>query len=601
MAALHTLIDKATAPTLTADNWQFILDVCDQITSDPETETAKSVLLLKTKITSTKDANTILRSLSLLVAMAENCGSRMKQEIASKSFTQDCLIKKLLDKKLHITVKLRIVEVVQQLSQSFSNDPSLKPMKDAHDRIKLEFPQLVSIQQGPTVPAKEERTAQDKNKEDEELQRVLKLSLQEFENEQNLKKQYLNNKPLPETSKNFDGGAARADADADDDNDNNTNGEAPKSHEEQWQHSITRPESPPNSDDVETVATVSRVRALYDLISYEEDELSFKKGDVITVIESVYRDWWRGSLPNGKVGIFPLNYVTPIVNKSPRELKEEIELESKLLNVEHRKIDRLLALLSVEDILQVNEAEVTQLYNEIITSRNHLSSFIDKYSQRKEELGVLYGQLSSKVKAHHETLQNQHHSYSSPSWPGQNTGGQPYNHLPYPTNPSAIPLAGQNTGSYGQQQQQQQQPYHPHQPQQSFYTRPRQDTGYPLAQSNNGVGYSQNPGSNYSLQTPQPDYTPHPQTSFPLTQQPQSQSQPQPQQQQQQQQQYSGYSSQPPHEYTQQQQSYQSQPQFHSPQSSHGTLPMPAHSPYPAYGQDIQPQNTSYGFGNAQT
>ena len=58
------------------------------------------------------------------------------------------------------------------------------------------------------------------------------------------------------------------------------------------------PESPP----VETVATVSKVRALYDLVSYEPDELSFRKGDVITVIESVYRDWWRGSLPSGKLG-----------------------------------------------------------------------------------------------------------------------------------------------------------------------------------------------------------------------------------------------------------------------------------------------------------
>lgn len=42
-----------------------------------------------------------------------------------------------------------------------------------------------------------------------------------------------------------------------------------------------------------TAATVSRVRALFDFQPSEPGELPFKKGDIIAVIESVFRDWWR--------------------------------------------------------------------------------------------------------------------------------------------------------------------------------------------------------------------------------------------------------------------------------------------------------------------
>ncbi|CAI5755697.1 unnamed protein product [Candida verbasci] len=381
---LDNLINKATDPTLTSDNWQYILDVCDKISSDPELQTKSAISILKDKL-STRDANVILRSLSLLIAIAENCGSRMKQEIASKSFLQDSLIKKLDDKKLHITVKYKIIEVLQQLYHSFQNDPSLKPMTDAYNKAKSEYPQYFKQIQGPSKPAKQERTQQDKNKEDEELQRVLKLSLQEYEREQNIKKDHLN-KPLPET----------------------TEEEEEKEEEEQ------------------TVATVSKVRALYDLISYEQDELSFRKGDVITVIESVYRDWWRGSLPDGKIGIFPLNYVTPIINKSPQELTKELNQEDHLLNVEQKKVDKLLHLLNQPN---PNEDEITHLYNEIIPLRIQLGYYIDKYNVRKEELGVLNNQITNEIKAYNELLDK---SISNRTTKTTAVSTTPYPQQPFP-------------------------------------------------------------------------------------------------------------------------------------------------------------------------
>ncbi|KAI5968802.1 HSE1 [Candida margitis] len=514
MTSLDALINKATDPTLTSDNWQYILDVCDKISSNPELETNRAVNLLKTKITSTKDANTILRSLSLLVSIAENCGSRMKQEIASKSFLQDCLIKKLSDKKLHITVKYRIIEVLEQLNKSFKSDPSLKPMNDAYNLVKTDYPQYFKAQQGPSKPAKQERTQQDKNKEDEELQRVLKVSLQEYENEQNLKKQYLNNKPLPESR----GGD--------------------QSQQPQGQQ---RAASPAASEEAQTVATVSKVRALYDLISYEEDELSFRKGDVITVIESVYRDWWRGSLPNGKIGIFPLNYVTPIVNKSPQELAREHELENKLLNVDQKQIDRLLAILSTNDISSINEDEVTELYNNVISSRIQLGSLIDKYSVRQEELGVLNTQLNSEVKSYNELLDK---SISNRSKQGN---GSTYSQLPYPAASHTVPQI------LPQQQQQQQ----------------------PQALEPTHLQYQQ------QATGPQSQYH-HPSLQQPTGQQ----------------QQYNHIAQSQSHPQQQQQQPPASQPQYQQNTGYNAQFSGQQFPPYPNP-QHINQQNTSAGFGNS--
>ena len=68
-----------------------------------------------------------------------------------------------------------------------------------------------------------------------------------------------------------------------------------------------------------TAATVSRVRALYDFTPSEPGELAFKKNDIIAVLESVYKDWWKGSL-RGQTGIFPLNYVEKLQDATKEEL-----------------------------------------------------------------------------------------------------------------------------------------------------------------------------------------------------------------------------------------------------------------------------------------
>ncbi|XP_075792524.1 GRB2-related adapter protein 2 isoform X2 [Pelodiscus sinensis] len=52
-------------------------------------------------------------------------------------------------------------------------------------------------------------------------------------------------------------------------------------------------------------------QALYDFEALECDELGFRSGDIVEVLDNSNPSWWKGRL-HGKLGLFPANYVTPV-------------------------------------------------------------------------------------------------------------------------------------------------------------------------------------------------------------------------------------------------------------------------------------------------
>lgn len=202
----------------------------------------------------------------------------------------------------------------------------------------------------PSKPTKSQITDSDRQKEEEELQMALALSVKE--------------KPtVPSSSeKPIQTGPSMASA----------VGSA--------QHQPTTPQPVPSGT---TAATVSRVRALFDFQPSESGELQFRKGDIIAVLESVYKDWWKGSL-RGQTGIFPLNYVEKLADPTQDELQQDARMEAEVF-AEIKNVEKLLTLLSTSSSeLNVRDnEEITTLYHQTLAIRPKLIELIGKYSQKK--------------------------------------------------------------------------------------------------------------------------------------------------------------------------------------------------------------------------
>ena len=249
----------------------------------------------------------------------------MHRELASRSFT-DALLKLANDRNTHGQVKSKIMERMREWAEMFKDDGSLAIMTDALTRLKQSHPNL----QPPSAPQKNSLTEVDRQKEEDELQMALKLSLQEEER-----------RTAPKTSSTTPGASSSSSAPP--------AAVAAAAAAPSSSSSSTAPAEeprPPLSSGT-TAATVSRVRALFDFVPSESGELEFKKGDVIAVLESVYKDWWRGSL-KGRTGIFPLNYVEKLTDPTPEELAREAQMEAEVF-AEIKNVEKLLTLLSTSN------------------------------------------------------------------------------------------------------------------------------------------------------------------------------------------------------------------------------------------------------------
>jgi len=134
------------------------------------------------------------------------------------------------------------------------------------------------------------------------------------------------------------------------------------------------------------------VRALFKFKGTNNDELKFKKGDIITITQKEDGGWWEGTL-DGRTGWFPTNYVEELSSKDTKVSSSSGPINEEILakNVDYRQ-------QVIGDLLEKEQefvSELRVLHNQYLQPLHHADILSDS------EYKQLIGNIEDLIEAHH--------------------------------------------------------------------------------------------------------------------------------------------------------------------------------------------------------
>lgn len=202
-----------------------------------------------------------------------------------------------------------------------------------------------------------------------------------------------------------------------------------------------------------------KVRALYDFEAAEDNELTFKAGEVIMVIEESDANWWRGSNHRGE-GFFPANFVTTDLNAEPEDLAKDTKSNKKIVQfngeaqslvqqpveVNEDSIDRLLFLLHEADPSDPSQdsEEMMRLENVVNQMGPLIDSELERVDRKHAQLTQLSSDLIDTINLYHSLMRE---TERTPAMGGYNAFNPGHHQQIYSTN-SGMGFPMNNNVSY---------------------------------------------------------------------------------------------------------------------------------------------------------
>ncbi|KAH8857197.1 Signal transducing adapter molecule 1 [Schistosoma japonicum] len=337
---MEALIEKCTSEKNTQDNWDLILEICEKYANQEPKACVKAIC----KRIFHKNPNVSIRAITLLDACSKNCGKSFNRELASKDFSQS--IKRNFSNLQRIP-SLKLIEIFEKWADEFKNDSELALAAGFYSWVKNENTDLVKQAMDEKKIAKHGHSrlqvAQLRAKEDEDLAQAIALSLKDTTGNSSS-----SSHPNAQSVSSSNGKS----------NLYPICSQLPLSSLSMYSTS-----SPNTTKTTNLRTSKGQVRALYDFEAAEDNELSFRAGELILLLDDSDENWWLGSNSQGQ-GLFPAQFVkrevktdgTENAKSNSAEIPQNSDIKSDqqsttktIPQLDEQKIDECLRLITTVD------------------------------------------------------------------------------------------------------------------------------------------------------------------------------------------------------------------------------------------------------------